>query len=77
MASKDDTQKDRFNNLLAKFAVLVTGRQEEDRIRINKILDNLNSLNYRYPVITNTTVSSFYIVTSILILLFLESCSAS
>lgn len=45
-----------FNNLSAKFSQLMYGRTEGDRTQINKLLDEINYLDYRYPVVNNTTV---------------------
>lgn len=56
MASKSDGQEI-FDNLLSKFSQLLYGRKEDDRSRINKALDDLNSLDYRYLIVTNPTVS--------------------
>lgn len=56
MASKSDGQEI-FDNLLSKFSQLLYGRKEDDRSRINKALDDLNSLDYRYLIVTNPIVS--------------------
>lgn len=67
MAAKEENQVDVFDVLATKFAQLLIGRKEGDRARINKALDSLNSLDYRYPVITNTTVSYKFPVSLFLI----------
>jgi hypothetical protein len=45
-----------FNTLSAKITQLLFGRTKNDRGVINKTLDELNSINYKYTVVTNPTV---------------------
>lgn len=47
-----------FDELSTKFSHLLYERTEDDRDLINKTLDDLNNLNYRYPILQNITVSS-------------------
>ncbi|CAG9838730.1 unnamed protein product [Diabrotica balteata] len=44
-----------FNKLSSKITNLLHGRTEGDRSILSKTLDDLNSLNYRYTVVTNPT----------------------
>ncbi|KAF5270704.1 hypothetical protein FQA39_LY01442 [Lamprigera yunnana] len=44
-----------FNNLSMKFSQLLYGRTKDDRSRISYTLDEINNLNYRYPIVTITT----------------------
>ncbi|KAF2895184.1 hypothetical protein ILUMI_10984 [Ignelater luminosus] len=53
--SVEDDRINVFNNLSSKFSQLMYGRTEGDRIQINKLLDEINYLDYRYPVVNNAT----------------------
>lgn len=66
-----------FDELSAKFLHLLYERTEGDRNLINKTLDELNSMNYRYPMVKNSTVRSIYYLKLYAHHLFhyLESCS--
>ncbi|KAJ8953878.1 hypothetical protein NQ318_019118 [Aromia moschata] len=44
-----------FSNVSFKIGNLLFGRTEEDRAILSKALDELNSINYRYTVVTNPT----------------------
>lgn len=44
-----------FDHLSSKIGQLLFGRTEGDRNIISKTLDDLNSLNYHYPVVKNST----------------------
>lgn len=45
-----------FDKLSTKFSHLLYSRKEGDGKLINNILDELNKLNYKYVIVTNTTV---------------------
>ncbi|XP_031353548.1 HEAT repeat-containing protein 6-like isoform X2 [Photinus pyralis] len=44
-----------FNNLSSNFSQLSYGRTKGDISQINRILDEINGLDYRYPLVTNKT----------------------
>ncbi|KAG5900627.1 hypothetical protein JTB14_005905 [Gonioctena quinquepunctata] len=44
-----------FNSLITKIGNILHGRTEGDRCVLSKTLDDLNSLNYKFPVVTNST----------------------
>ncbi|CAG9812627.1 unnamed protein product [Phaedon cochleariae] len=44
-----------FSNISSKIGNLLFGRTEGDRKNLSKYLDELNSINYRYPVVSNQT----------------------
>lgn len=46
-----------FSNLSSKIGNLLFGRTEGDWNILSKTLDELNSINYRYIVVTSPTVS--------------------
>jgi hypothetical protein len=54
MAASNDTCEI-FNTLSAKITQLLFGRTKNDRGVINKTLGELNSINYKYTVVTNPT----------------------
>lgn len=47
-----------FNNLSMKFSQLLYGRSTGDRIQLSKLLEEISNLDYRYPVVDTTTVST-------------------
>lgn len=51
---KSDIQN--FNILTGKLNNLFFGRTEVDRQILEKVLDDLNLINYRYTVLTSPTV---------------------
>ncbi|RZC35907.1 HEAT repeat-containing protein 6 [Asbolus verrucosus] len=54
MAARNDSPE-LFNNLSSKITQLLYGRTKNDRSIINKTLDELNSFNYKYAIVTNPT----------------------
>ncbi|KAK5641733.1 hypothetical protein RI129_010280 [Pyrocoelia pectoralis] len=49
------SSEDIFSNLSSKFSQLSYGRTKGDISHINCILDEINNLDYRYPLVTNKT----------------------
>ncbi|XP_044253365.1 HEAT repeat-containing protein 6 [Tribolium madens] len=54
MAATSDS-RELFNSLSSKITQLSYGRSKNDRSVINAILDELNSFNYKYPIVTSPT----------------------
>lgn len=60
MADNGDSSKI-FDDLSSKITNIIIGRSEENRYIINQILDDLNSLDYRYSLAINPTKAQLLI----------------
>jgi hypothetical protein len=49
----------KFQYLASRFASLVHGRSEGDRQQINLLLDELNALDFKSPMVVNLDVGQF------------------
>jgi hypothetical protein len=58
-ALKDDCTK-KFQYLASRFASLVHGRNEGDRQKINLLLDELNALDFKSPMVVNRDVGQIF-----------------
>lgn len=73
-----DMATNSFDDLCLKFSNLVCVSSNSGKKELHSLLDELNELDFRYPMVKNVTVRLSVCITlnSILYQIFAEGCSA-